>query len=82
MRSSILLAAARGIVIHRDQSLLKEYGGTVELKKSWAFSFLARHGYVKRKSTRTARKVPDDFEAIILVRVKVVQSNTSHCIWL
>ena len=29
-----------------------------------AYSFLVRHGYVKRKGTRTARKVPNDFEII------------------
>ena len=62
--SSIVLAAAKGIVTHKAFHLLKEHGGSIELKKSWAFSFLSRHGYVKRKSTRTSRKVPDDFEHV------------------
>ena len=44
--------------------MLKEYGGPIELQKSWAFSFLTRYGYVKRKGTRTARKLPDDFEMV------------------
>ena len=44
--------------------MLKEYGGSLEFKKSWAFSFLLRHGYVKHNATRASRKVPDDFEAI------------------
>ena len=64
MSSSIVVAAAKGIVCHKARSMLKEYGGSLELKKSWAFSFLIRHGYVKRKATRASRKVPDDFEAI------------------
>ena len=61
---SIVLAAAKGIVTHKAPNLLKEYGGQVELKKSWAFSFLSRHNYVKRKATRTSRKVPNDFDDI------------------
>ena len=62
--SSIVLAAAKGIVIYKNKSMLKEFGGSVELTKSWAFSFLRRCGYVKRKSTCTARKIPDDFDEI------------------
>ena len=62
--SSIVLAAAKGIVHHKAPSLLKQYFGSLELKKSWAFSFLSRHGYVKRKATRASRKVPDDFEGV------------------
>ena len=46
--SSIVLAAAKGIVIHKNQSVLKEFGGSVELTKSWAFSFLHRCGYNAR----------------------------------
>ena len=38
--SSIVLAAAKGIVIHKNQSVLKEFGGSVELIKLWPFSFL------------------------------------------
>ena len=45
----IVIAAERGIVIHQDRPILKEYVGPVELKKSWAFSFLRRLGYVKCK---------------------------------
>ena len=62
--SSIIIVAAQGIITHYDQSLLKMFGGSIELKKSWAFSFLKRCGYVKRKATRTARKVPGDFEEV------------------
>ena len=39
-----------------------EYGGPITLERSWAISFLRRHGYVKRKATRTARKEPGDIE--------------------
>ena len=42
-------------------SLLKEHGRHIDLNKSWAKSFLTRLDYVKRKGTRTARKIPPDF---------------------
>ena len=41
---SIVVAGAKGIS-------LKEFGGSIELSKLWAFSFLLRHGYVKGKGT-------------------------------
>ena len=62
--SSIVLAAAKGIVHHKAPSLLIQYGGSPELKKLWAFSFLSRHGYVKRKATRASCQIPDDFEGV------------------
>ena len=62
--SSVVVAAAKGIVLHKARSLLKENGGSFELKKSWDFSFLSCHGYVKCNGTRTSCKVPDDFDPI------------------
>lgn len=61
MSASIVLVAAQSIVIHKNKSLLQEYGGSLSLKKSWGYSFLGRQGYVKRKGTRTAHKVPAGF---------------------
>ena len=87
--SSIVIAAARGIVNHKNPSLLKEHGEQVELSKSWAKSFLDRLGYVKRKGTRTARKLPADFpevKAAFLDRVtttveesKIPESMVVNC---
>ena len=78
IRSSIVIAVARGIVNHKkNPSLLKEHGGQVELSKSWAKSFLDRLGYVKRKGTKTARKIPEDFpnvKAAFLDKVKTAKS--------
>ena len=35
LSSSIVVAAAKGIALSKNQSLLREFGGPVELKKSW-----------------------------------------------
>lgn len=58
---TIVLSAGTGMVEHHDKRLLRKYGGTIELKKDWAQSFMTRAGLVKRKATKAARKVPDDF---------------------
>ena len=62
--SSMVLVAAQGIVVQHDLSLLKMYGGSIKLRKSWAYSFLKRCGYVKLKATRTATKVPSVFDEV------------------
>lgn len=77
---SIVIAAARGIVSHWNPSLLIDHGGSIDIGRKWAESFLFRHGYVKRKSTKAARKLPGDFAEIkltFLERIrKEVQSNS------
>lgn len=73
--SSIVLAATKGIVAHKNCTLLKEHGGHVDLKKSWAFSFLSRNGYVKRKATRTSQKVCNDFENIKATYLKQIRDT-------
>ena len=55
---SIVIAAAKGIVSYKNPALLKEHGGPLSLERSWAESFLRRLGYVKRKATKAARKLP------------------------
>ena len=57
----IVIAAARGVLLYRNKSLLQEYGGSIELTRKWGESFLCRMGYTKRKGTKTARKIPQDF---------------------
>jgi hypothetical protein len=41
--------------------LLRENGDHIDLDRSWAESFLRRVGYVCRKGTTAARKLPFDF---------------------
>ncbi len=58
---AIVISAAEGVLMAKNRGLLSKYGGPVELTRGWAESFLGRLGYVKRKGTKAARKVPDDF---------------------
>ena len=80
VNSTILIAAAKGIITHKNSSHLKEYGGSVELEKKWAESFLLQRGFVRRKATKAARKLPPDYgtiKEVFLTRIHdEVTSNT------
>ncbi|XP_019635711.1 PREDICTED: uncharacterized protein LOC109478536 [Branchiostoma belcheri] len=58
----VVQGAARGLVARKDRSLLVEHGGHIRISKPWANSFLRRMNFVKRKGTKAARKVPQDFD--------------------
>ena len=59
--ASMQIAAAKGIVRHHDQAMLAEYGGPMNITKSWAASLMTRMEMVKRKGTHAARKVFANF---------------------
>lgn len=54
--ATIVVAAARGILLASDRSMLAEFGGHVELKRHWAYSLLKRMGFVRRKATTAKSK--------------------------
>ena len=58
------MATARGILKDQNSGLLAEHGGSVNITKTWAKSLLNRIGWVKRKGTKAARKVPANLEEI------------------
>ncbi|CAH1248589.1 POGZ [Branchiostoma lanceolatum] len=58
----VVMTGAKGIVLRRDRSLLTEYGGHIEITKTWANSLLVRMNFVRRNATKAARKLPADFE--------------------
>jgi hypothetical protein len=60
----IVLAAARGILLRNQPSLLQIGEGKHLLTNSWASSLLKRMKYVKRKGTKTAKKVPTNLPEI------------------
>ena len=78
LNSSILIAAANGIIAHKNPGLLKGYGGSLELGKKWAESFLIRNGYVKRKATKAARKLPHDSSDLKQNYLRRIQQVTSY----
>ena len=77
---SIVIAAARGMVMHHSPSLLPEHGGNLELGSKCAESLMSRMGLVRRKATKAARKKPTDFESLkaqFLQRItKVVKDHS------
>ena len=52
----IAIAAARGIVLTCDRSMLMEFGGHVELNRHWAYSLLHQMNFVQRKVTTAKSK--------------------------
>lgn len=60
----IVVAAVQGIVGAENRALLKENGGHMDINRDYARSLMRRMNLVKRKGTKTARKLPDDFEKI------------------
>ena len=61
----ITLAAARGIILKTNSTLLAEYDGHVMLTKDWAKSLLKRIKFVKRRATTSKSKsVVEDFDAV------------------
>ena len=52
--TSIIIAGAKGIAVHRKPSLLKENGGSVVPTKDWADYFRQHHGFVKRQAAKAA----------------------------
>lgn len=58
----ILIAGARGILMSKNKYFMEEFGGPVNLDRTWVESFMRRIGFVRRKGTKAARKLPFDFE--------------------
>ncbi len=59
----IAMAAARGLLNSCDRGSLVEYGGHIDITRSWAYSLLQRMGFVKRKCTTSKSKhTSADFE--------------------
>ena len=48
MNTAVVLAAAEGILVSRDRTLLAGHGGHIKLTKSWAASLKQRMKLVKR----------------------------------
>ena len=61
VNSNILIAAAKGIIAHKNPGLLKDYGGSLDLGKKWA--------------TKAARKLPVDFPELKLTFLKRIQEE-------
>lgn len=63
--ASVVVAAARGILLSYDRSKLLEFGGHIDLSRQWAYSVLSRMKYVRRKSTTSKSKhTPADFDQL------------------
>lgn len=58
---SIAIAAANWIISYNNPALLRKHGGPLYLERLWVESFLRHLGYVTRKATKVAHKLPENF---------------------
>lgn len=52
MNTTVVMAAAKGIVIAYYNTILFEFGGSTCIGKIWAKSLLLRMGFVKRRRAK------------------------------
>jgi len=62
LNTSVLLAAAKGLVLYHDSNWLKENGGHLELSTHWAKGRLRKLEFSKRRVTTKASLTYVDFE--------------------
>ena len=64
VNTSIILAAAEGIIGARYPGRLKREGGDLILTKDWAKSLMKRMGFVKRKVSNAGKVLVSEFEEL------------------
>ena len=75
VNTAITLGVAEEIVKNEDSNLLATNGGHIVLTKYWAKGLLTRMGFVKRRSTTTAKVNVSNFDEVrrqFLVDVKTI----------
>ena len=60
----LVVAAARGLIMTHNHSLLTDHGGHLNPDKPWAKSLLQHMGFVKRRASTSARLPVEDFDAV------------------
>lgn len=65
MSTTIVLGAARGIILKTNRTLLAEYGRYVVLTNDWVKTLMQRMGFVKRRgSTSKSKNVIEHFDEL------------------
>ena len=59
--STVVAGLGRGLLLKYNKTLLSEYGGPLELKKSWAHSVLQQMGFTNRRATSKSKLTVDNF---------------------
>lgn len=78
VNSRIVISAAKGIIMANNRTELKQFGGTTELTKAWAISFMNRMGLSKRKGTKGVKHLPEDFNEIQRVFLDRIKSKVEQ----
>ena len=66
VNTAVVIAAAEGIIMNKDASLLSSNGGGICLTKDWAKNLVKRMGMVKRRVSTKAKVDFEEFETLAL----------------
>ena len=64
INTSVVMAAAEGIVMHHDANLLAKNGGPIVITKHWVRALLTRMCFVKRRGNTKAKVGVPEFEQL------------------
>lgn len=64
VNAQIVMAGAKGILMFKDSTLLKENGGTIDITKECARPPLNRMGFSNGQGTKGVKHFPEDYEDI------------------
>ena len=64
INTSVVMAAAEGIVMHHDANLLAKYEGPIVITKHWVRALLTRMCFVKRQGNTKAKVGVPEFEQL------------------
>ena len=75
VNTAVVIAAAEGIIMNKDASLLSSNGGGICLTKDWAKNLMKRMGMVKRRVSTKAKVDVEEFETLkdqFLLSIKTI----------
>ena len=64
INTSVLMAAAEGIVTHHDANLLAKNGGSIVISKNWTRALLTKMNFVKQRGNTKAKVSVPEFEQL------------------
>lgn len=75
VNTSIVMAAAEGIVAAKNPSFLVKHGGHITITKGWVKSLFSRMGYVKRKGSNAGKVTVAQFHEVQDVFLADIQAE-------
>ena len=78
INADVVVASATGVVLSKNRALLKQYGGSIVIERSWAKSLLTRMKFTKRKGSTAAKLPLAEFENIKSNYLEKIKAFVDH----